>query len=424
MSSPTFIAKGGFGQVWQTTDASGKRVVQKRGRHIQHQYNILSRLRHDNIVTVHHYQSSPVEKFTMEALTTGFGWVTLRLFYMTRRHDLSILARELPNLVDAIEYLHARDIAHQDIKPDNILIQTLPVGGIKLVDFGLACRYECPIAGTTPYYSPEMAALRMAGAPHTNVYASMKNDLWMLGLTLYAAVQKKLPIENYTPASETLSGHYDFYTCAIPRIPAVDYFGRIEFDRHTFMPRPEMEARLESTRLSFLRMVPANLRYRVDYRRYIRIHPDDRTIRKKTPPSQALQREDGERQKHINAMLLNAGARDLFTRLREKRQQDFHKKQKDEVLLIRGLWRSNPEWTEFIQKQARGVPEDVFFRRLVESRRDWDALWENMLRSTRARRQDVVTKTLRVIGATSTSRFRFSDVMETKQQLDQLITNS
>ena len=64
----------------------------------------------------------------------------------------------------------------------------------------------------------------------------------------------------------------------------------------------------------------------------------------------------------------------------------------------------------------------MFFRRLVESRRDWDALWENMLRSTRARRQDVVTKTLRVIGATLESRFRFSDVMETKQRLDQLIT--
>lgn len=46
------------------------------------------------------------------------------------------LDAERAQMADALQHLHARAIAHLDVKPDNIY--TTPAGAFKLGDFGLA----------------------------------------------------------------------------------------------------------------------------------------------------------------------------------------------------------------------------------------------------------------------------------------------
>lgn len=90
-------------------------------------------------------------------------------------------------LLDALVYLHERQIIHRDIKPSNLLL----AGKIKLADFGLAidCSIEPPVAcikGTVPFCAPEVIALEL---PH-----DYKSDIWSTGCTLYQMVTGRLPL--------------------------------------------------------------------------------------------------------------------------------------------------------------------------------------------------------------------------------------
>ena len=107
------------------------------------------------------------------------------------------LAEELLN---AIEYIHAKGIVHRDLKPSNILISRNGED-IKLIDFGLADNDHQAIlkqpAGTPHFMSPEQME---------NAIPDVRNDIYSLGVVLklllpelqFSATIKKclLPIEH------------------------------------------------------------------------------------------------------------------------------------------------------------------------------------------------------------------------------------
>ncbi len=45
-------------------------------------------------------------------------------------------------MVEAINYLHLRKIAHRDLKPENFLFLRKDSLNLKLIDFGLAMRWD------------------------------------------------------------------------------------------------------------------------------------------------------------------------------------------------------------------------------------------------------------------------------------------
>lgn len=44
--------------------------------------------------------------------------------------------------MEAINYIHNKNIAHRDLKPENFLFLTKYSLNLKLIDFGLAYRWE------------------------------------------------------------------------------------------------------------------------------------------------------------------------------------------------------------------------------------------------------------------------------------------
>ncbi|KAF6986250.1 hypothetical protein CFC21_004034 [Triticum aestivum] len=108
-----------------------------------------------------------------------------------------------------LAHLHARGVAHLDLKPDNLLASAR--GDVKIADFGVS-RIFSPdghrsprvsvAVGTTAYMSPERFALNAQAGPRGACAA----DVWSLGVTvleLYLGHRPVLPAER-TPSWKML----------------------------------------------------------------------------------------------------------------------------------------------------------------------------------------------------------------------------
>jgi len=97
--------------------------------------------------------------------------------------------------------VHAKGIAHKDIKPDNIVYDAKKKEFV-LVDWGLACfidykarEYACknfPRAGTRDFLSPWLKG-KIKGGACINGKEYIRNDWWALGITLYLLSRRELP---------------------------------------------------------------------------------------------------------------------------------------------------------------------------------------------------------------------------------------
>ena len=77
-------------------------------------------------------------------------------------------------LLDAMEYMHAKQTVHRDLKPSNIML-THRGGDVKIIDFGLSdsetfCVLKIP-AGTRGYMAPEQLKPGAQSDPSADIYS-------------------------------------------------------------------------------------------------------------------------------------------------------------------------------------------------------------------------------------------------------------
>jgi len=108
----------------------------------------------------------------------------------------------------ALEYLHERDIAYRDLKPENLLIAS--DGHLKITDFGFAKKItdrSFTLCGTPEYLAPELI---MSTGHNKGV------DWWALGVLIFEMLAGYPPFydtNTYEIYKKISIGYFDFPMC-------------------------------------------------------------------------------------------------------------------------------------------------------------------------------------------------------------------
>ncbi|CAH2273220.1 death-associated kinase 2 [Pelobates cultripes] len=184
---------------------------------IEREVNILREIKHPNIVTLHDVYENKTDVVLILELVSGG-----ELFdFLAQKESLSEeeATRFIKQILEGVNYLHTRKIAHFDLKPENIMLldKSIPVPHIKLIDFGLAHKIEDGVEFKNIFGTPEFVAPEIVNYEPLGLAA----DMWSIGVITYILLSGASPFlgEN---KQETLSN-----------ITAVNYEFDEEFFSHT-----------------------------------------------------------------------------------------------------------------------------------------------------------------------------------------------
>jgi serine/threonine-protein kinase len=194
------VGQGGMSRVYEADGPAGPvavKILHPRLTRIptevdsfRKEAELLTSLRHENIVRGYGlFEHDGLVFFLME-LVQGQS-IQQQLDAGRRFHEDEALSIIL-QVARALSHLHAMGLVHRDVKPANMLIDT--VGTVKLCDLGLAISAGTgageSTAGTAQYIAPEQATAETG--------LDVRSDIYALGVSLYQLILGKLPFEGET----------------------------------------------------------------------------------------------------------------------------------------------------------------------------------------------------------------------------------
>jgi serine/threonine-protein kinase len=196
------IGEGGYANVYLAAGTGGRTVAlkvlkdgfvaQKRVRRLfAHEANVHRRLNDDAVVRCYGLKREG------KRLAIALEYFPSRSFraFVSEGRELADVLNVLLQVGMGLSYLHARRIAHLDLKPGNILVNEQ--GKAKLIDFCLAFRCTWwarflrrlrrgAVPGSPSYMAPEVIR---GAVPDTRA------DLYSLGVVTYYALTGQLPFQ-------------------------------------------------------------------------------------------------------------------------------------------------------------------------------------------------------------------------------------
>ena len=172
------LGQGEFGATWLAEDDAGqaaaiKLLADPPGGELR----TLSRIAHPAVVGVLGGGGAPIPHLIMEYVVGKPLTVYLRSGPAPEARALAVVAR----LADALDVVHRAGVVHGDLKPDNVMIESMKQQRLQIIDFGLADHRK---GGTLNYAAPE----RMRGGS-----SSREADVYSLGLILWELLHGSLP---------------------------------------------------------------------------------------------------------------------------------------------------------------------------------------------------------------------------------------
>ncbi|NWT13398.1 DAPK3 kinase, partial [Vireo altiloquus] len=176
---------------------------------IEREVSILQQILHANIVELHDIYENKTDVVLILELVSGG-----ELFdFLAQKESLSEeeATRFIKQILDGVNYLHSKKIAHFDLKPENIMLldKNIPIPHIKLIDFGLAHKIEDGVEFKNIFGTPEFVAPEIVNYEPLGLAA----DMWSIGVITYILLSGASPFLGETK-QETLANitavNYDF----------------------------------------------------------------------------------------------------------------------------------------------------------------------------------------------------------------------
>jgi serine/threonine protein kinase len=183
------VGTGGFSRVYKVKNIKENRTVAVKipinkdatiGKSFLRELNNWVSLKHKNIVKIFHYNILPVPYIEME-------WCNSCLADIEKPVQFNLATYYIQGIAEGLYYAHKNNIAHFDLKPQNILLKNdVP----KITDWGLSrllTKHGTTTLGISlPFAAPEQFSIRYGKK-------DAKTDIWQLGILYYHLLTNSVP---------------------------------------------------------------------------------------------------------------------------------------------------------------------------------------------------------------------------------------
>jgi tRNA A-37 threonylcarbamoyl transferase component Bud32 len=221
------IGKGSYALVYQAQDrydksiyavkvySKAKMASNTRKKIVENEIEVLKSISHENIVKLFKTSEDDSEIHLIMELIKGMSMGNWVKSFPGSAVSEQMAKPHLKKLLNAIAFLHNRNICHRDLKLDNIIITQ--DSNLKLIDFGFACiESGLPnlglFCGTPNYMAPEI----ISKVP----YKGSASDCWAFGVLFFRVIVGSFPFQN--PNTSELKKNILSLNYAIPKTMSAD----------------------------------------------------------------------------------------------------------------------------------------------------------------------------------------------------------
>ncbi|WP_083874576.1 serine/threonine-protein kinase [Nocardia paucivorans] len=173
-------------------------------RRFDREAELAARLEHPNIVTVYDRGDENQQLWISMQYVAGADAASIDVKVLDPNRAVQIIA----DTAEALDFAHANQVLHRDVKPANILLAKAPIGQperVLLTDFGIAGRRD---AETTLAAPGTITATLAYAAPEQLLGTTLdhRGDQYSLACTLFWLLTGRPPYPGRNPV-EIINGH-------------------------------------------------------------------------------------------------------------------------------------------------------------------------------------------------------------------------